>query len=205
MVISRKKAFIFFAFNKTGSSSIENVLRAYQSPVIYHWVRLRYGMSRNDSHAVFKHIRPIDCCKIIGRRQWDRYFKFCFVRNPFDRLVSLYFYHKQSLAREHPAATRLTFEQWILDGGSGSARRAMSEFVGDGTGNRVVDFVGRYETLEQDFSIICRELAIEATLPHVNRSQHTHYSKYYTERARREVERRFARDLEMFDYRFEDC
>lgn len=205
MLISDQKSFIFFAINKTASSSIQTALQPYQNTLFYYWLRLQYKIRMSTKPAVFKHARPMDIRELIDSRRWQTYWKFCFVRNPFDRLVSLYFYQKHiSRAARHPAATQLNFEQWLLSGGSGSARRSMNEFICDESAAPIVDFVGRYETLEQDFETICNHLAIEAKLPHMNRSRHTHYSVYYTDRARQEVERRFARDLEIFNYRFEE-
>lgn len=201
VIVSDRKEFLFFAFNKTGSSSVQRVLRPYQNPIAERWLQFRF--SRGQHTAVFKHARPFEMRSLISPSKWARYFKFCFVRNPFDRLVSVYFYHRQGIPATHPLASKLTFEEWILEGGSGSALRLMSEFVCDESGKVILDFVGRYENLESDFQTVRERLEIESQLPHVNPSRHAHYSTYYTDRARREVERRFARDLEMFDYRFE--
>ena len=201
MVVSHSKKFLFFAFNKTGSSSIEGALRPYESTAAHNWLRLRYTLEHNP--VIFKHVRPLEIQRLMNRSKWDAYFKFCFVRNPFERLVSLYSYHRQGVPETHPLATKLTFEDWISAGGSGSAQRLMSEFVCDDAGKVIVDFIGRYEDLQSSFQTVCDRLDIEDRLPHLNRSRHAHYSTYYTDRARREVEQRFARDLEMFDYSFE--
>lgn len=202
VIIADQKEFLFFAFNKTGSSSIEKILHPYQNHILNRWLRFRFALGRQHT-SIFKHVRPLEIRRLISRSKWDRYFKFCFVRNPFDRLVSIYFYHRQGIPATHPLASKLPFEQWIAEGGSGSAQRLMSEFVCDESGKVIVDFVGRYENLEGDFRTVCKRLGIEWQLAHLNRSRHAHYSTYYTDRARREVEHRFARDLEMFDYRFE--
>ena len=204
MLISESKSFLFFAFNKTASSSIEDVLRPHQSRVAYRLLQIRYQLTPAPHKPVFKHVQPDVIRHMMGPKKWQSYFKFCFVRNPFARLVSLYFYHRQIPNDRHPLASQVNFEEWILAGGSGSARRSMHDFVTDEAGNIIVDFIGQYENIERDFETICNRIDIVATLPHVNRSRHTHYATYYTERARREVERRFARDLEVFDYRFEE-
>lgn len=201
MILSNRKRFVFFAFNKTGSSSIERALGAYQSRIATRWLRVKY--SHRGHPAIFKHASPLHVRPLLGERKWADYFKFCFVRNPFDRLVSLYFYHRQRIPTTHPLASQLTFDDWLLGGGAGSALRLMTDFVTDESGNLILDFIGRYENLASDFRTVCGQLGIKAELPYDNSTRRDHYSNYYSDRTRNEVERLFAEDLERFDYTFE--
>lgn len=201
MLLSDDPPFLFFAMNKTGSTSVETALRPYDRRWARQWLRLRYEHRHPD--VIFKHARPSDVRDLLGPARWEAYFTFCFVRNPFERLVSLYHYHRQRRPDRHPLATAVDFERWLELGGSGSARRSLADFVTAPDGTQVVDFVGRFETLEDDFAEVCRCLGITAALPRSNTSSHRHYSSYYTDTARRIVEERFGRDLERFDYAFE--
>jgi hypothetical protein len=78
-------------------------------------------------------------------------------------------------------------------------------FVTDDTGAVVVDFVGRFESLSEDFDKVRLRLGIECRLPHEKRSARRDgldYRRYYTEEAQRVVAARYARDIELFGYEF---
>ena len=53
------------------------------------------------------------------------------------------------------------------------------DFVTDDSGKIIVDFIGRYENLSEDFQTICDKLKIDASLPHANKSQRKTYQQYY--------------------------
>ena len=66
-----------------------------------------------------------------------------------------------------------------------------------------MDFVGRYETLAQDYSLVAdKVLGSLPPLPHVNESKHRHYSDYYTPALVEKVARRYQRDIDAFGYVF---
>src|SRR5258706_396035 len=79
----------------------------------------------------------------VGDEIWSKYYKFAFVRNPWDRQVSFYFYKTRA---EKP---RRTFDDFLAN-----KRRALVESRDIYTiDNRLaVDFLGRYETLGRDFA-----------------------------------------------------
>ena len=202
MLISSRPPFIFLAFNKTGTASIEQALLPLNDRLRRRLLRMRY--ERLGEPVVFKHARPQHIRDLVGEKTWQKSFTFCFVRNPFDRAVSVYHFHKQRVADRHPLASELGFEQWLLAGGDGSVMRLMSEFISDDEGTQIVDFVGRYENLTDDFARVVDRLGLHGVqLPKKNVTVHNHYSAYYTEVARAEIERRLGADLERFGYSFE--
>jgi hypothetical protein len=75
--------------------------------------------------------------------------------------------------------------------------------ITDAGGNLLVDFVGAYENLEEDFDEITRILGIRAVLPHVNRSAHRDYRDHYNDRTRAVVAEHFRPDIERFAYSFD--
>jgi len=102
--------------------------------------------------------------------QFDEYFKFAIVRNPWDRLVSFYRYLGYDW--------RCSFSRFILYHLPKQFERKnwflcpQSEFVHASDGELLVDFVGRFESLTDDFSAACRRIGISDTeLPHVNDSR----------------------------------
>lgn len=201
MLISRKKKFIFFAFNKTGTTSLEEALRPYNSRL---WRRLLNYQYANSGHkAIVKHMRPWHLREHLSDDVWNTYYKFCFVRNPFDRFVSLYTYHRQKARLRQPLASELPFEDWLEAGGSGSASRLQKEFVSNDQGDVILDYIGRFENLEHDCKRIFNTLHLPCVLPHRNKTSHQHYSSYYTPRAREIVETNFKDDLDLFGYKYE--
>ena len=66
-----------------------------------------------------------------------------------------------------------------------------------------VDFIGRYETFEDDYASVCAHMNIDPPCnKQVNASRHDHYSTYYDDYTRELVSRKFALDINMFGYSF---
>jgi hypothetical protein len=78
----------------------------------------------------------------------------------------------------------------------------MSALPSDDHGVELLDFVGRYERMEEDFASACRRIGIGVALPHVNRTEHAHYRDYYTAETKSIVSSAFARDIEQFGCAF---
>jgi hypothetical protein len=170
-------------------------------------------------------------CGYLSPQQFESYFKFSFVRNPWDRIVSEYKY------RGHPV--RIDFKTYLFrhlpaPGWTDSYSHIIPQydFLYDGEGKCLVDFVGRYENLQADFDAVCARLGIPQTpLPRVNRSmddawpgtfrefrrrlrravwsrerEHTFscYTEYYDDESREAVGRMFRKDVEAFNYSFGD-
>ena len=66
-----------------------------------------------------------------------------------------------------------------------------------------VDFLGRFENFENDFSYVCNYLNIpDLKLPHINKRNRNRYTEYYDDETREIVEEKYARDIEYFGYKF---
>ena len=162
-----------------------------------------------------------------GRLNRGEYFVFTFVRNPWERLVSTYFYIMKGGRAEIDARRRdlylskyrgdfkrfvLDIENWINIREEDSIYpdqyiphfRPQSEFILDDDGHNMVDFIGRVESIEHDFKSLCSALMVDAVkLPKSNRSSHGRYHKYYDHKSRDIVAEYYAKDIELFRYQFE--
>jgi hypothetical protein len=73
----------------------------------------------------------------------------------------------------------------------------------DTKGNIIVDYVGRFESLSDDFDIVCSTLGITATLERHNTSKHRDYRSYYDEETKQMVANHWKEDIERFGYTFD--
>jgi chondroitin 4-sulfotransferase 11 len=158
------------------------------------------------------HINVETARAVFGEWRFRSYFKFCVVRNPWDRLVSAYHYLRQG----HPNSPIVgliqesgSFTDFVK--GPLSLPIVQSElhvkpqhvFVVDEHKRLRVDYVGRYERLQHDFNVIARRLGVAATLGKRNRSPHSDYRDYYDRESRRIVSELYRRDIELFGYDFD--
>ena len=153
---------------------------------------------------------------LLGRDAFATYFKFAFVRNPWDRVVSAYEFLKQggtgTYDVEWTAAHigkypdfRTFVQQWITP--RNIYRNAVFvpqwEFVMV-RGKVAVDFLGHYESLHSDFSRITRQLGLTSSLEHRNRSMsRKDYRNYYDAATRHIIDKVYRKDIEVFDYVFD--
>ena len=64
-----------------------------------------------------------------------------------------------------------------------------------------VDYIGRFENLEKDWELICKEIGITPyKLPKFNVSDHNEWKSYYTDDSEKLVNRIFQDDFEVFNY-----
>jgi hypothetical protein len=165
MIVSHRKQFIFFHIGKTGGTTVEARLLEYhdESPGFLCFDPERYGVH---SHASPFHLADCD-----DHRQWmEKYYKFCFVRNPYDFLYSVYQqWIKTSLIEAGDfndwlttGAFRNTFDTYSMPHVR-SCVRLTNGFMHLYTHNErmcVMDFIGKIEFFETDFNRVCGQLGL---------------------------------------------
>ena len=138
----------------------------------------------------------------------DRHYVFSFVRNPFDRLVSAYFFLKAGGIHRHD---RRRARKLANDFNTFVKEDLLSKPI-----NRIlhfhpmvhwldaeIDFIGKFENLQEDFNTICDKIGIpQQKLPHKNATKHKHYTEYYDDETRKIVAEKYAKDIEYFGYEF---
>ena len=218
MLISHSHRFIFFHVGKTGGMSVREVLQPYCEDPERFKIRRPAPLldgSANPMYSVWQtlllHAKARDAQKELPPNVFNGYYKFAFVRNPWDLQVSMYhFILREPHAAKHDEVKALgsfdNFIEWVTrtpDPYPRGILKLQKDMISDSDGNFVMDYIGHYESLDTDFGYVTRFLKIEATLPHLNKSSHKDYRTYYNSHSRDLVAKHFAPDIELFGYTFD--
>ncbi|MBX9614917.1 MAG: sulfotransferase family protein [Caulobacteraceae bacterium] len=209
MIVSHRHRFIFAAVPKTGTHSVRQALReqmgdedAEQVGLFvdkrFPWADLaaiRHG------HLSLRQVRPY-----LGEEAFADYFKFAFVRNPFDRFVSYCAFMLRGgddfAQRPQDVMRHFLFaeppEQHVLF-------QPQASLLVDADGKTLLtDDVGRVEDMQGSYDALCAQIGIPSRpLDRVNGSRHGDYRQYYDRTLIDAVAARYALDLELFGYEFE--
>jgi Sulfotransferase family len=208
MRISYSHKFIFIHVYKVAGTSISEALREFTyDPARTRAGRLlkRLGMTppvqHPEFHALHGHAKALEVRDALPPVVFNNFFKFAFVRNPWDWQVSLYEFALARPGHEQHALFKSfgSFERY-LEWRINEDRNLQKDFLVDESGALLIDFVGRYERLEADFELVCRRLGVDCRLPRLNQTPHRHYSTYYTPRLHALVAEAFREDIEFFGY-----
>lgn len=136
------------------------------------------------------------------------YFKFAFVRNPFDRLASCFRHVIQKGAMQniqnHPKLYReMPFDEFVdvimdIDIKNMDIHfRPQYTFIPEKP-----DFVGKFENLQEDYNKVCEKIGIKnkENLLHRNKTDKTIFKDYYNEKIIKKVVRLYKKDFESFKY-----
>ena len=217
MIISHKHKFIFIHIPKCAGSTISYSLLNnlyFELPRKDDW---RYNELSTKTAEVFQtnpnqgnsaNLKQHDTFKTINdyfmknKLNINSYFKFSFMRNPWERRVSQYKYAKKMAEQ--------TGEDWAIE----ISLMSFYEFITDRNDSQLnwvnnkknsvaVDFLGSGRNLQEDFNIICDQIGIpKQELPHKNATKHKHYTEYYDEETKQIVANKCAKDIEYFGYKF---
>ena len=212
-MISNKYKYIFLHTPKCGGSSIEKVLLQNETNLTdeafagVFWadnlseeIKKEFFIGKvNETQTHASHHYTADMLKSEFPNKFKDYFKFTFVRNPWDKAVSEWRYFskiipdyniefKDSINSKkywgHPYPW--TEHAWL------QIRFALG-----------CDFVGRFENLQEHFDIVCDKIGIpQQQLPHTNKTKHKHYTEYYDGETREIIAKKYAKDIEYFGYEF---
>ena len=206
MIISPKYKAVFIANPKCGSMTVHKTLRK----------------CIEDEELIEELLNPdkhMPCSELMEKSpQYENYFKFAFVRNPWHRVVSWYFFEKAIPGKNFKDASEnklkrdtsnISFKEfitntWFRDRVWANRKQFQYKFTKD------CDFIGKTENLQEDFNIVCDKIGISHTKLilanthlHNYNTKHEHYTKYYDDETREIVAKVFAEDINYFNYEFD--
>ena len=209
LILSLSHRFIFIHTGKTAGTSIQAALRSFaHEPEGGRMNRLlnRIGLQQDYRKIRFsEHLTADRLRRKLPAQVFDNSFKFAFVRNPWDWLVSLYHYLQETPSHRHHRRVRAAsgFEEYV-EFEIARNKRSQLEFLVDSRGEFLLDYIGRFENLAEDFAEICEHLQVSVELPHINRSQHEDYRSYYTDATRKRVADHWGEEIRRLSYNFEN-
>jgi chondroitin 4-sulfotransferase 11 len=196
-MIDHKNKIIFAHIPKTGGTSVEKLFPEGFGP-------------QHHPLSWFKKQRP---------HIYKKYFKFSICRNPYDKIVSEYFWHVHDPLNQFKGRFQcLSFNEFVklffkIDGSflefkydgwfemHFETHRMPQTFFLDPVSD--LDFIIRFENLQEDFDIVCEKIAIpQQQLPHQNKTKHKCYTEYYDDETREIVTKKYGLDIEYFGYEF---
>ena len=207
MIISESRKFIFVAIPKTGTHSVRRALRPHMSEDDIEQVRLfeekKFPIPElanlRHGHISLAQLRPF-----LDPAKFESFFKFAFVRNPFDRFVS-YCAFMTRKGGEFEKDPRGIMRHILAAPGPRShiLFQPQSSFVTGSDGKLLTDYIGSVEQMQGSYDEICDRIGIpRSELQRTNESSRAGYRQYYDASLKEGVAKLYARDLELFGYEF---
>lgn len=219
MLLSLKHKFLFVHIAKTGGTSIRNTLSRYKWDDPYRIPQFICSrISALTGHRIGakfpRHAKLIAAKEMLPADVFNELFKFGFVRNPWDLQVSSYHH----IRRERPGLISQIndfedFLRWKFDPErppqyhADMSTELQIDYLVDLHGQRIADFVGRYEFFAEDFEEACHRIGIPGPkLAHDRKAndRRKDYREYYTDTTAEMVARHYEPDIRAFAYRFDD-
>jgi len=159
----------------------------------------RLRMATRTSHKFRGHMKASDIKIRVGDEIWDSYFKFSIERNPWDKMVSKYFWDPEKKKTDIP------FKDYLLAGGCASNYEYYSV-----NGLPAMDYMIRYENLESDLADVSARVGLPENVHETMKSisansgyrRNLDYREMYDDQLKELVAIHFAREIRLMNYQF---
>lgn len=210
MPVSHEKKSIFVHIPKCAGSSIESVLGMH-GDIDYIGLKPYLNQELNKDTLFGKgarHYTVMQLKDFLSGYVFDTYFKFSIVRNPWDRFVSHVAWSKgiwdeRNVLTKSDVDIALENLKRTNDENLNNHLQHQWKYLCDDSGNILCDYVGKFENLAHDWSIVSKKLGVESTLPKRMVSHREHYSKYLDDEQADFLANFYKQDITLFEYEFE--
>lgn len=217
MIISHRLKWVFIHIPKTGGTSIKHIIRyddRFKHDVNTGKYETEESVLSKLTTELWAHSNIVEISKYLKDHGYEPkdYFKFAFIRNPWDHTVSRFEYWKQVMCKkkkDNCSSTlwkeilwiqKISFKDFIRTKKFGWIYK---NSIFNKHNELLVDFVGRFERLQDDFNIICDKIkAPNVELPCMNKTNHSHYRTYYDNDDIEIVRKQHENIIELGNYKF---
>jgi hypothetical protein len=216
MLCGHEKKFIYLKTRKTAGTSVEIFFERFCMP------SRQFHESRTTKQIIsetgivgargtllikpdfYNHMPASEVRTKLGREIFDSYYKFCVTRNPFDKIVSHFWWDSRKVpdfSNDPFSKIRHRFAEYVSQGFGGFN----DHFIFMVDGYPVIDEFIRYEYLSSDIEQVCRALDIDISVELGSyrtefRKRPEHFSEYYDSATKEFVEREFTWEMDRFNY-----
>lgn len=142
----------------------------------------------------------------VTRAQFDEYYKFTIIRNPWARAYSWYknMIRDEEHHRKYGVIADLSFRDFLRDHAGVGLLKPQTWWLKSLDGSLKLDLIGRFETLQDDFQTACDSMGLSHfELPHVLQGTPENHKKHFDEESIEIISRIYSEEIEMFGYSFE--
>lgn len=212
MISQLPRPFVFIHIPKNAGTSIEKAL-------------LKHSTGHQDfkdlpNHLSRKHHLP-GLPQAIQHDKYKRYaqlydltdhFVFTIVRNPFTRAISQINYLRRNSREARSFFSGNSWKPWLIKLASAqhsiygqNLGATQMNYLTDFNGKIKCDLIARFETLDEDWKVICQKLELPPIpLPHIFKSQENlDWRECYDEESKELIAAKYSRDLSEFSYSFD--
>jgi chondroitin 4-sulfotransferase 11 len=144
-------------------------------------------------------------------KEFKEYFKFTIVRNPWDRMLSFYLYQKKRCWDFYPFSAEKAppFNEFIckylkrMPKQTRLNTKPCYDWIHDKNDNLLIPEIVKFEELQHRLPIVFKKINKDGKLKKLNSTEKKHYSEYYNQETREIIEKRFKKDIELFNYKYE--
>jgi hypothetical protein len=226
MLVSHRHRFIYTKTAKTAGTSVESYFERFCMED-GEWQQVHARREYESSAGIigfrgpelpqnvkwWHHMPAVTIRKQLGGEIWRRYFKFCVIRNPYDKCISAFEHFGK-----HHRIRRFSLTSAFRTSGMTEEQRRFYDYVRRAApidrdkyvinGEFCLDDVIRYESLEDEIARICDRLDLPyepeflPSFKQGHRRPHARVETLYTPPARRHVAKIYAFELARFGYDF---
>ncbi|WP_394128935.1 sulfotransferase family 2 domain-containing protein [Shewanella maritima] len=205
-MISFEHKCIFVHIPKVAGTSIERVIWPGERRTENLWMGFVDKFHNKYQTGGLQHLLAKQIKLEVGNDIFEQFYKFSIVRNPWDKAVSQYTYMKKRPdLREFCGMSDDSCFKSYLDLISQKQHvqwTKQTDFLLDDDGELLVNFIGRFEDLNDDVDRVFGHLGIEANLPHLNKGSREGYQRFYDSESKEIVESLYSDDIAYLNYSF---